>query len=166
VNDPVINAEGLVGKVTLAASDGAYVSLITDSTVGVSARVGANGPAGILQPKVGDPSDLLLQYLPLNAAAPRGALVLTSGTVSSRDDSLYPPNIPIGEVTSVNAESAYRSINVHPLANLRNLDVVQVLTAAPGSLPANLSRLATNLPPGTSGGPPVGETLARVGGGG
>jgi rod shape-determining protein MreC len=166
VNDPVINAEGLVGKVTLAAPDGASVSLITDSTVGVSARIGPNGAPGILQPKVGDPSDLLLQYLPLNAPAPRGAIVLTSGTVSSRHDSLYPPDIPIGEVTSVNSESAYRSVNVHPLANLHNLDVVQVLTATPGSLPANLARLARNLPPGGSARGPAAETLASVGGGG
>jgi rod shape-determining protein MreC len=165
VNDPVINAEGLVGKVSLVAPDGAYVSLITDSAVGVSARIGANGAPGILQPKVGDPNDLLLQYLPLNAPAPKGALVLTSGTVSSRDDSLYPPDIPIGEVTSVDSESAYRSVNVHPLVNLHNLDVVQVLTASRGSLPSNLARLTSSLPPGASGGPRAGETLASVGGG-
>ena len=167
VNDPVINAEGLVGKVTLAASDGAYVSLITDTSIGVSARIGPAGPVGILQPKVGDPNDLLLQYLPSNASAPRGALVLTSGTVSGRDDSLYPPGIPIGEVTSVNSESAYRSVNVHPLANLHNLNTVQVLTATPGSLPSNLARLARNLPPGAGAGSLNGEaTLASVGGGG
>jgi rod shape-determining protein MreC len=166
VNDPVINAEGLVGKVTLAASDGAYVSLITDSTVGVSARIGTSGAPGILQPKVGDPSDLLLQYLPSNAPAPHGALVVTSGTVSGSDDSLFPPDIPIGEVTSVNSESAYRSVNVHPLANLHNLDVVQVLTARPGSLPANLSRLVRNLPPGAGAGSSSAETLASVGAGG
>jgi len=166
VNDPVINAEGLVGKVTLAASDGAYVSLITDSSVGVSARIGPSGAPGILQPKVGDPNDLLLQYLPLNAPAPHGALVLTSGTVSGRDDSLYPPGIPIGEVTSVNSESAYRSVNVHPLANLHNLDTVQVLTATPGSLPSNLSRLVRNLPPGAGAASASGETLASVGRGG
>lgn len=166
VNDPVINGEGLVGKVTLAAPDGAYVSLITDSTVGVSARIGPSGATGILQPKVGDPSDLLLQYLPATAPAPHGAIVMTSGTVSGREDSLYPPDIPIGEVTSVNSESAFRSVNVHPLANLHNLDVVQVLTATPGSTPANLARLARNLPPGVGPGAPANETLASVGGGG
>jgi len=36
VNDPVINAEGLVGKVASVASDGALVDLITDSTMGVA----------------------------------------------------------------------------------------------------------------------------------
>ena len=148
VNDPVINDEGLVGKVAQVASDGAQVTLITDSSVGVSARVGTSGATGIVQPKVGEPNDLLLQYLPANARANRGEYVLTSGTVSSPDDSLYPPGIPIGQVTSVNEESAYRSVNVHPLANLHNLETVQVLTAAQGSLPANLSRLTSELPPG------------------
>jgi rod shape-determining protein MreC len=166
VNDPVINGEGLVGKVAQVASDGAQVSLITDSTVGVSARIGTSGAAGILQPKVGDPNDLLLQYLPLGAPAAQGEIVLTSGTVSSKDDSLYPPDIPIGEVTSVNTESAYRSVNVRPLANLHNLDVVQVLTAARGSLPSALSRLTVNLPPGQGAGVAAGGALANVGGGG
>src|SRR4029077_4445271 len=99
VEDPVINDEGLVGKVTLAASDGAQVSLITDSSVGVSARIGTSAATGIVQPKVGDPNDLLLQYLPANTQANRGEYVVTSGTVSSPDDSLYPPGIPIGQVT-------------------------------------------------------------------
>lgn len=163
VNDPVINAEGLVGKVAQAASDGAQVTLITDSSVGVSARIGTSGATGIVQPKVGDPNDLLLQYLPANTQANKGEYVVTSGTVSSPDDSLYPPGIPIGQVTSINEESAYRSVNVHPLANLHNLDVVQVLTAARGSLPANLGRLAASLPPGQRGS--SGEQLASTGGG-
>lgn len=164
VNDPVINSEGLVGKVAQTASDGAQVTLITDSSVGVSARIGTSGATGIVQPKVGDPNDLLLQYLPANTQANKGEYVVTSGTVSSPDDSLYPPGIPIGQVTQVNEESAYRSVNVHPLANLHDLDVVQVLTAAQGSLPANISRVAASLPPGRLS-PGGGEQLASTGGG-
>ena len=167
-NDPVINGEGLIGKVTQTASDGAQVSLITDSSVGVSARIGSTKATGIVQPKVGDPNALLLQYLPANTNANRGEYVVTSGTVSSPDDSLYPPNIPIGQVTSVNEESAYRSVNVHPLADLHNLDVVQVLTATPGSLPAHLSGLASSLPPpqNAPGNGAAGEQLAATGNGG
>jgi hypothetical protein len=68
----------------------------------------------------------------------------------------------------VNEESAYRSVNVHPLANLHNLDVVQVLTAASGSLPASLGRLTASLPPGaqSSTGGSAGEALAASGSGG
>lgn len=165
VNDPVINSEGLVGKVAQAASDGAQVTLITDSSVGVSARIGSSNATGIVQPKVGDPNDLLLQYLPANTQANRGEYVVTSGTVSSPDDSLYPPGIPIGQVTSVNEESPYRSVNVHPLADLHNLDTVQVLTSGSGSLPSSITRLTTDLPAGQQAAP-SGEQLASTGSGG
>ena len=167
VNDPVINGEGLVGKVVQVASDAAQVDLITDSSVGVSARVGTSNATGIVQPKVGDPNDLLLQYLPANSQVNNGEYVVTSGTVSP-DDSLYPPGIVIGQVTSVNEESAYRSVNVHPTANLHNLDVVQVLTSGAGTRPSNLSRLAASLPAGQSpaGSAVTGEQLASTGSGG
>jgi len=149
VNDPVVNGEGLVGKVTEAASDGAQVSLITDSAVGVSARVNATGATGFVQPKVGEPNDLLLQYLlPANAAVTPGEYVVTSGTISKQGESLFPPGIPIGQVSSIDERSPYKSVNVRPLANLHNLDVVQVLTAASGSRPARLGSLVASLPPG------------------
>jgi rod shape-determining protein MreC len=164
VNDPVINGEGLVGKVAEVAPDGAQVSLITDSTMGVSARIGKTNATGIVQPKVGDPNDLLLQYLPANTQANPGDYVVTSGTVSSPDDSLYPPGILIGQVTSVNEESAFKSVNVRPAANLHNLDVVQVLTAGQGTLPSRLSRVAATFPVGQGAGGP-GEQLASTGGG-
>jgi len=154
VEDPVINDEGLVGKVTEVVSDGAQVSLITDSTMGVSARLGSSTATGIVQPKVGDPNDLLLQYLPANTPALKGEYVFTSGTVAPPDDSLYPRGIPIGQVTSEEEESGYKAVNVHPLADLRNLDVVQVLTAAPGSKPSRVSNVVSSLP---SGGQSSGE---------
>ncbi len=164
-NDPVINAEGLVGKVAVAASDGAVVDLITDSSMGVSARVGTSNATGILQPKVGDPNDLLLQYLPGSEKALPGENVVTSGTVAPPDDSLYPPGILIGQVTSVNEESAYKSVNVHPVVNLHDLDIVQVLTAAQGTRAARISSLAASLPSPQSSSS-SGEQLASVGVGG
>ncbi len=120
-----------------------------------------------MQPKVGEPNDLLLQYLPANTQANPGEYVVTSGTVASPDDSLYPPGIVIGQVSSVNEESAYKSVNVHPIANLHNLDIVQVLTSGAGTRAANLSRLAASLPAGQSTtSTPNGEQLASTGAGG
>lgn len=164
LNDPVINAEGLVGKVAQVAPDGALIDLITDSSMGVSARIGTSHATGLLQPKVGEPNDLLLQYLPANTQANDGEWVVTSGTVGA-DESLYPPGIVIGQVTSSNEESGYTSVNVHPIANLHDLDVVQVLTAGAGTRPTQLTTLLTNLPPGQSAGA-AGEQLAstQVGG--
>ena len=162
VNDPVVNGEGLVGKVVATAPDGAQVDLITDSSMGVSARIGTSTATGIVQPKVGEPNDLLLQYLPANTTPNAGEYVVTSGTVASPDNSLYPPGILIGQVTSVNEESAYKSVNVHPSADLHNLDIVQVLTSGAGTRASNLGSLAAGLPSPSSSA----EQLASVGGGG
>lgn len=151
VNDPVINGEGLVGRVASVVSDGAQVDLITDSSMGVSARVGTSSATGMVQPKVGDPNNLLLQYLPANAQVNKGELVVTSGTVAAGgDNSLYPPGIVIGLVTSVNEESAYKSVNVSPSVNLHNLDKVQVLTSGAGTRASNLGQVVSNLPAGQS----------------
>jgi rod shape-determining protein MreC len=167
VNDPVVNGEGLVGKVVAVEPDGAQVDLITDSSMGVSARIGTSTATGIVQPKVGNPNDLLLQYLPANTHANKGEYVVTSGTVAGRDDSLYPPGLLIGQVTSENEESAYKSVNVHPIANLHNLDVVEVLTSHSGGTAANLKSLIASLPAGQSSeATPQGEQLASTGAGG
>jgi rod shape-determining protein MreC len=164
-NDPVINAEGLVGKVAQAAPDGALVELLTNSSMGVAARIGTSTATGLVQPKVGDPNDLLLGYLPSNAQANPGEYVVTSGTVTPAYPSLFPPGLLIGQVTSVNEESAYKSVNVHPVANLHDLDVVQVLTAAAGTRASNLTQLVGTLPAGQGAGTSAGEQLAstRVG---
>jgi rod shape-determining protein MreC len=169
INDPVINGEGLIGRVAQAASDGAQVDLITDSTFGVMGRLASGGAYGLVQPKVGDPKDLLMQYLPTNTQPASGEFVVTSGTVARGYGSLYPPGLLIGEVTSVSEESAYKNVNVRPVADLENLDTVQVLTYSPNSTPARLASLARSLPAGQGAGGgegASGEQLASTGSGG
>ena len=167
VNDPVVNGEGLVGRVVAVESDGAQVDLITDSSMGVSARIGTSSATGLVVPKVGEPSTLLLRYLPANTVPNKSELVVTSGTVAPPDNSLYPPGILIGQVTSVNEESAYTSVSVRPAANLHNLDVVAVLTSGASGRASRLSTLISNLPAGQNAGSPnQGEQLASAGAGG
>jgi rod shape-determining protein MreC len=165
-NDPVINGEGLVGVVTDTASDAAQVSLITDSNVGVTAMINATGATGIIQPRVGDPNDLLLQYLPANTTPNKGDYVVTAGSTAGHEDSIFPRGIIIGEVTSVDLESPFKSVNVHPTANLHNLNTVEVLRDVPGGSLERISRSVASLPPvgqngtATSGGS---EQLASTG---
>jgi rod shape-determining protein MreC len=167
VNDPVIDGEGLIGKVTRVASDGALVSLITDSEVEVTAKISATGAEGILQPQVGEPGRLLMQYVSSTKPVSRGDYVVTAGKVSCHCETLFPPGIPIGRVTSENEQSPFKSVNVSPLANLHNLDVVQVLTHSSGSRAATLNGVAASLTPGgasASEGEADGQ-LASTGGG-
>ena len=168
VDDPVVNGEGLVGKVAQVASDGAQVDLITDSSMGVSARLGKSTATGIVQPKVGEPGNLLLQYLPSTTQPNAGEFVVTSGTVASPDDSLYPPGLLIGQVSSVNEETGFKSVNVRPSVKLQNLDVVQVLTSSAGSHANSIAGLAAALPAGkgASGSDAGAEQYASTGSGG
>ena len=90
-------------------SDGAQVSLITDSEVGVTAKINATGVPGMVYPKVGEPNGLVMHYLPENTAGEPGDYVVTAGTISSKDESLFPRGIPIGQVTSVAKQRRYKS---------------------------------------------------------
>lgn len=169
VNDPVIDGEGLIGKVTAAAPDGAQVSLITDSAVAVAAMINETGAPGMVYPKVGEPNTLVIQYLPANTPVSVGNYVVTSGTISSKGSSLFPRGIPIGQVSSVGEEAPYKTVEIHPLANLRGLETVQVLTATAGSAAARANRVVAELPSEqsseTAGGSGTGQ-LASAGSGG
>jgi rod shape-determining protein MreC len=164
VDDPLIDGEGLIGKVTATVPDGAQVSLITDSAVAVSAMINETRAPGMLYPKVGDPNTLVLKYLPANTSVSVGNYVVTSGTISSKGPSLYPRGIPIGQVSAVGEEAPYKTVEIHPLADLRGLETVQVLTASEDSAPARATRVSAELP--SQGSSEAGSAEAGGAGGG
>jgi rod shape-determining protein MreC len=129
VNQPVIAAGGLAGKVVDTTGGTARVALITDSSVGVSAEVMPNGAAGVVEPEIGG-KDLILDYLPKGSHIRRGQVVVTSGFRSGPLASLFPRGIPIGRVGSVNQDelAIYQRVKVAPYADLRRMDFVQVVT--------------------------------------
>jgi rod shape-determining protein MreC len=131
VDQPVINGEGLVGRVSDVAGDAARVTLITDHTSGVSAQVLPDGANGLVKATVGDPSDLILDFVQKGRPVRRGATVVTSGWRSSRLESLFPRGIAIGRVTRRDSEERelYQRVHLRPFADLRRLDVVEVLTS-------------------------------------
>jgi rod shape-determining protein MreC len=130
VDQPVINGDGLVGTVTSATGNAAIVTLITDHTSGVSAVVNESGVAGVIQPAVGNPNDLLLEFIRRGDRIETGQTVVTAGSRSQRYESLFPPGLPVGRVTKVDDTEldVYQRVHVKPVAQLRRLDVVQVLT--------------------------------------
>ena len=137
INQPVVTGDGLVGKVTAVSRGAAQVTLITDHTSGVSAKVvtpvvsdSQNGVFGLVKTAVGNPGDLLLDFVSRNYELRKGDRVVTAGSRSSRLESLFPPNIPIGVVTEVDdAEfSQYQRVHIRPFADFRRMTFVQVLT--------------------------------------
>ncbi|HKG02751.1 MAG TPA: rod shape-determining protein MreC [Conexibacter sp.] len=136
VGNPVIADGGLVGHVSFVASDSSFVTLVTDPSSSVSVKVlDTAGDTGLLKPSVGDPLDLLVQLLPRHARVRQEDVVVTGGFRTTRLESLYPPNIPIGRVTKADPEelASDQQVHVAPIADLRHLDFVQILVGPTGS---------------------------------
>jgi rod shape-determining protein MreC len=139
-DQPVVAAGGLVGKVTDVTGGTAQVTLITDASSGVSAQVMPNGATGIVHPVVGNPDDLLLDYISKGRRVTEGTTVVTSGFESDGVESLFPRGIAIGRVTKVDPEEAeqFQRVHVEPLADIRGIDYVEVLTERGASTQAGV----------------------------
>jgi rod shape-determining protein MreC len=124
VNDVVVDGDGLLGRVSTVAADAAEVTLITDSTSAVAARDATSGVWGIAEPAAGSTNELLLEFASGTHVA-AGDLIVTAGT-TARGESEFPPDIPIGRVATVDATNG--DISVVPNANVKQLELVQVLT--------------------------------------
>jgi rod shape-determining protein MreC len=131
VNHPVVGPGGLVGVVKESSPSSAIVTLLTDHTIAVAARVNESGVSGVMQVEAGRPNDLVLNFTTRNDEVEEGQTVVTSGT-KSRVDRLrliYPPNIPIGRVTRVDEPGTDdQEVHLRPFVNVRRLEFVQVLT--------------------------------------
>jgi rod shape-determining protein MreC len=130
VDDPVVNGDGLVGTISAVTGSSAQVTLIADHSSAVSAKVVPLGVQGVIRPSVGDPNDLVLDFIDSAKHVVAGQSVVTSGWRSDEISSRFPPNIPVGEVTeaSIVEQEAQQQVHLRPFADLRNLDLLQVLT--------------------------------------
>lgn len=130
VGDPVVNGDGLVGSVAAVTPNSARVALIADNSSAVTAKVVPVGAQGVVKPNVGDPGDLILDFIDSAKDIHRGQAVVTAGWSGQGIASRFPPNIPLGEVTraSLEEQEAQQQVHVRPYADLRDLDLVQVLT--------------------------------------
>jgi rod shape-determining protein MreC len=130
VDDPVISGDGLVGVVASAQGGSSQVTLITDHAFAVSAKVLPGGVQGVIRPDIGDPEDLILDFIDSTKDVNRGQTVVTSGWRAQGLASLFPPGLPVGEVTSASIveQEASQQVHLRPYADVADLDLVQVLT--------------------------------------
>jgi rod shape-determining protein MreC len=145
-DQPVVNDAGLVGKVKAVSDGNAVVMLLTDPEFGVSARSLRSGEPGSVGAAAGDPGDLRFELVPNAKEVDRGEMIITAGTSMSNSSraaelaSLYPRGIPIGTVRRIETGEGEldRVIHVRPVANLRDLDIVEVLTEPQNDLRAEV----------------------------
>ncbi|MGH2955317.1 MAG: rod shape-determining protein MreC [Solirubrobacterales bacterium] len=132
-NDTVINGDGLVGRITEVTAGSSQVRLITDHRNAVSAKVVPGGPSGIVEPEVGDPEDLLLDFIENDEQVEEGQILVTAGWSTGQVSSAYPYGIEIGRVieAELGEQESFQRIHVRPFADLRELEYLQVLTGGP-----------------------------------
>src|SRR5215218_825351 len=139
VDDPVVNGQGLVGKVKSVSDGNAVVMLLTDQDFGVSVLAPRRGEPGSITPIPGAGGELLFDLVDNAEKIREGDLVVTAGTTSRRLPSVYPRSILIGTVKRIeNGDGELdRRIRVSPAADLLHLDIVQVLTKPDANLRAD-----------------------------
>ena len=130
VNDAVVDGDGLVGRVTSVAGGTSKVTLISDHSTAVGIRVVPAGVQALVKPTVGEPNKLVLSFINSDKHVHEGEKVVTAGWSNEETESRFPPNIPVGEITkaSIFEQEAQERAIVRPYAELRNLNMVQVLT--------------------------------------
>jgi rod shape-determining protein MreC len=130
LDDPVISGDGLVGRIASVEPNSSQVMLLTDHESAVSAKVVPAGVQGVVKPEVGNPEHLILDFIDSTKLVHGGQTVVTAGWRAQGLASLFPPGLPLGEVTkaSIVDQEAKEQADVRPFADISNLDLVQVLT--------------------------------------
>lgn len=130
-DDPVVTADGLVGKVTYVAPNVSRVTLLTDPTAAVAAEDLATGALGLVQHGASGGTQLIFGLVPKSEIVIEGDIVTTAGTQLGRLPDIYPRGILIGTVSSVNQNDVdiFKQILIAPFADFSSLDSVAVLVA-------------------------------------
>jgi rod shape-determining protein MreC len=125
VNMPVINEQGLVGKVIATSSHFSIIEIALHRDFRSTARVKRSGVDGIIAWKSGE--KLLLQNIWKTAD-----IVLNDTIVTSTYSSYFPPELPIGVISSIGPGTGglYSKIEVEPFASFPSLRRVFVIRYA------------------------------------
>jgi rod shape-determining protein MreC len=128
-DDPVVTADGLVGKVTRVAPAVAQVTLLTDPTSAVAARDLGTRASGLIRHGAGGGTVLFFDRVEKREVVRKGDTVVTAGTQVNLLPDLYPRGLPIGMITSFDQRDTdtYKRIQVEPFVDFSSLDAVAVL---------------------------------------
>jgi rod shape-determining protein MreC len=123
VGMPVVTAQGLAGRVEEVFSSYARVQLITDPETAVNVKFQQARTGGILTARLN--GEIFVDLIDLNAELSEGELVLTSGLGGK-----YPPDIPVGSVTSIRRRDfdLFQDATIQSSVSFEGLSLVLVIT--------------------------------------
>jgi len=139
INDPVIavgkpvgktiTVAGLVGRISSVGPVTSRVTLISDPGFAVSARDFQTGVEGIVRHPANGSDALMLENVKVEQSARLGDTIVTAGWLRADLNSLYPRDLPIGSITSINQSDVNpeKQIQIDPSVDLSSLSIVTVL---------------------------------------
>ena len=124
---PIVNGDGLVGRVIQVEENAARVLLAIDPNFGAPARHAANGETGTVMGRGGEP--MLFQPFDPEAELAEGDEIVTS----SYQSGAFPGGIPIGTIATIGEAAAglVLDVEVQPFVDFTRLHHVMVVTSEP-----------------------------------
>ncbi len=139
VGMPVVNEQGLVGRINEVTETTAKVLLLTDPSSTVNAILQSSRLTGVISGRPG--ADPVIGFLPQGTKIGVGEVVLTSGMGGK-----FPKGIHIGQVVEVwqRDVNVFQEAVVRPTVNFGRLELVMVVTNFD---PSEFVPLLDSLPP-------------------
>ncbi len=130
LNQPVINGEGLVGRISKVGRGFSQVTLVTDESFGTGVKVLGSGQQVAIGPDPNRPGQLQLKYVQNVDKISRGDQVVASGSTDLKLQSIYPRDVLVGTVAKIEAGDGNLDsrVQVKPAVDLGTLEWVEVLT--------------------------------------
>jgi rod shape-determining protein MreC len=125
VDQPVINQQGLIGRISSVSANNAVVQLLTDPANRVAARIAESREMGIIKYSAG--SGMMLDNFPIGGDIKVGDLLLSSGL-----GGVYPSGLKVGTVEEVELpeHEVFAKIKVKPAVNFYSIDELFILKEA------------------------------------
>lgn len=125
VNQPVINQQGLIGRVVTFTPDHSTVQLLTDPANRVAARVQDSREMGIVRYVTG--RGMILDNFPVHGTIAVGDTIVSSGL-----GGVYPPGLFVGIVATVEREEhePFCRVGLSPFANFHSIEELFLLSSA------------------------------------
>jgi len=118
---PVLSAGGLAGRVVHTGHSSCWVEIVTHPAAAVAVQTLDAQVQGLVTGT--GRRDLRVEYIPRTAELVRGDLLVTSGA-----DGIYPPGIPVADVSRIReSDAAFLEVFATPRADLGAIRVVLLL---------------------------------------
>lgn len=124
LSEPIINEEGLLGKIISVSHSYSTVQLLTDPLNRVAVRVAESREMGIAKYVMSQ--GLIVDNVPYQGDVKQGDLIISSGL-----GGLYPPGLVVGTVIAVERPKSdpFLTVRLAPAADFNSLDELFILRA-------------------------------------